>query len=579
VRLGSFGAFHILPRDANGQPLTMAAGKQASVSLPIQPGQLGVAPATIPLFHYDESSGNWLEDGTLTRSGNRYVGQITHFSVFNADTVFPGGACVKILLSGFTMLVTLNGTYFNASVGNFNHPNVQTSDTTIGIERLAPNQLFTLNVTDSASPTPAVVTGNLNSGPGLNVALFPSGYDTITPNGPLDLTFAACNGPFTINNLTLPANEPYFLGPVFGGTITADSQQDPTTYQQATDAQPGGTRDTLPHWKIANGFTATGTPLAGQQCAAPNPGEFCAIYFNNGDLKFGRDMHCRVTNAANSSTACYVSNFGQVGTNDASTIAIPNALAYETSGQLSPVPTATVTMEYDPVHGVQFWAYDGSGAYLSAAALDSQGAKPLPGICLRCHQGSYSIGAGNTVSGAQFLPFDLDSFLDGAGPAGTPFPANAGTAFVTSQQSSFHALNKMVAAIAQAQTPPLSAITQLIQPPFWYSSAATGTPFTFNQGAAQLPGTPFPGHEPLYDAVVKPVCRTCHVATPPNSGFQWNAFSQMSPGLIQTFVCGPSAPPSPMPHAEVPWLRFWQQSLATTLAGELSLLPSCPPPP
>jgi hypothetical protein len=584
VRLGSFGAFHIIPRDTTGQPLTMAPGKQANISMPIQPGQLAVAPATIPLFHYDEASGNWLEDGTLTRSANSYVGQITHFSVFNADTQFPGGACVKVLLNGFTMPVTLNGSYFDPSVGTFHHPNVQSSETTIGIERLVPNQLFTLTVTDSASPTPAIVTTNINSGPGLSTSQFPSGYDTITPNGPLDLTFAACNGPVTLNNLTLPANEPYFLGPVFGGTIAADPQQNPTTYQQATDAQAGGSRDTLTDWKKTNGFTLTGTPAAGQQCAAPNPGESCAIYFNNGDLKFGRDMHCRVTNA-NGATACYVSNFGAVGTNDASN-AVPEALAYEASGQTSPQPVATVMMEYDPnpadkLYGVQFWAYNGAGAYISAATLDGQAGKPLPGICLGCHQGNYSVGTGNTVSGSQFLPFDLDSFLDGAGPTGTPFPTDAGTAFVSSQQSSFHALNNMIAAIAQSQNPPVTAITQLVQPPFWYSNTTASTPFTFNQGAAQLPGAPFSGHEPLYDSVVKVVCRTCHVATPPASGLQWNAFSQMSggnAGFIQSFACGPASPASPMPHSEVSWLRFWQQSLATTLAGELSLS-SCPAPP
>jgi len=38
-----------------------------------------------------------------------------------------------------------------------------------------------------------------------------------------------------------------------------------------------------------------------------------AIYFNNGDLKFGRDMHCRVTNNTPGAIACYVSNFGDVG--------------------------------------------------------------------------------------------------------------------------------------------------------------------------------------------------------------------------------------------------------------------------
>ena len=88
---------------------------------------------------------------------------------------------------------------------------------------------------------------------------------------------------------------------------------------------------------------ADGTPAAGQQCAAPNPGEFCAVYFNNGDLKFGRDMHCRVTNA-NCATACYVSNFGPVGKNDAPA-AVAQALNYEATGQSSSTGLqATVTM-------------------------------------------------------------------------------------------------------------------------------------------------------------------------------------------------------------------------------------------
>ena len=50
VRLETFGAFHVLPRDAQGQPLTMAAGKKANVSMPIQPSQLATAPATICYF-------------------------------------------------------------------------------------------------------------------------------------------------------------------------------------------------------------------------------------------------------------------------------------------------------------------------------------------------------------------------------------------------------------------------------------------------------------------------------------------------------------------------------------------------
>ena len=150
VRLGSFGAFQLLPRDAQGQPLAMAPGKKASVSMPIQQSQLSAAPATIPLFHYDLASGLWLEDGALTLSGNAYVGAVMHFSLFNADTVFPGGACIKVLLSGFVMPVTLDATYFDPSVGTFHHNGFPTSDTTVGIERIAPTRTLR-----STSPIPA----------------------------------------------------------------------------------------------------------------------------------------------------------------------------------------------------------------------------------------------------------------------------------------------------------------------------------------------------------------------------------------------------------------------------------------
>src|ERR1022692_1925784 len=71
---------------------------------------------------------------------------------------------------------------------------------------------------------------------------------------------------------------------------------------------------------------------------SPACGEPQAVYFNNGDLKFGRNMHCRVT--ATGTTACYVSNYGTVGEDDSIT-ALPEARA-------SGTPVATVTMEYDP---------------------------------------------------------------------------------------------------------------------------------------------------------------------------------------------------------------------------------------
>ncbi|HEV2303856.1 MAG TPA: hypothetical protein VGR91_20010 [Stellaceae bacterium] len=550
VRLGSFGAFHLLPRDASGQPLAMAPGMHANVSLPIQPSQLAAAPATIPLFHYDETTGQWIEDGKLTRAGNSYVGAVTHFSVFNADTVFPGGACVKVLLSGFTMPVTLDAVYYDPSLGTFHHNGFTTSDTTVGVERMTPNQSFTLDITDSGTPTPTQLKVPLFSGPGLDPATFPSGYDSDTVN------FSHCNGPVQIANNVLPPTPPTFLGPVFGGSFTDNS----ANYQAATDANPGGSRDTLNHWKTANGFHTDGTPAAG---------EATGIYFNNGDLKFGRDMHCRVTSGAGA-TACYVSNFGVVGTDDAAA-ALTQAENYEASGQTAPQPAATVAMEYDPANpanAVQFWAYKSDGSYLAHPTLDSQGPKPMPDMCLACHQGTYSGTPGSKVNGASFLAFDMDSFLD---DTATPFPTSAEV--TPAVQTQFHLMNNMVAG-----TSPPPGITELIN--LWYTSATPTVPFTFNQSAAQLPGQPFlvqPGnqhHEPLYDSVVKLVCRTCHVALP---GREWETFSQMSgeAGFIQSLACAPTVT---MPHAEVPWRRFWQQSLSSTLSSELLFpAPGCPP--
>jgi hypothetical protein len=154
-----------------------------------------------------------------------------------------------------------------------------------------------------------------------------------------------------------------------------------------------------------------------------------------------------------------------------------------------------------------------------------------------------------------FLPFDLDSFKDGTNQFFPAHPPNAAL------QTQLHSLNNIV-----AKTSPQPAVTQLVNQLWYPGGTAPTVPFTVNRGAAQLNGTPFSGHEPLYDNVVKEVCRTCHVAIP---AFPWNAFSPMHSlaGLIQTFSC---APQMNMPNAEVPWIDFWQQNKSSTLASELS---------
>jgi len=79
----SFGMISIELNDGAGGVFQLAGGKAATISLPI-PSTMQNAPATIPLFYFDETKGIWKEEGTATRQGNNYVGNVSHFSFWTA---------------------------------------------------------------------------------------------------------------------------------------------------------------------------------------------------------------------------------------------------------------------------------------------------------------------------------------------------------------------------------------------------------------------------------------------------------------------------------------------------------------
>lgn len=84
TQIASFGFINI--EIYNGtEKLQIATGKQATLTAPIPSSVQGKAPATMPLWYYDEQKGEWIEEGSANRTGNNYSGKVSHFTSWNFD--------------------------------------------------------------------------------------------------------------------------------------------------------------------------------------------------------------------------------------------------------------------------------------------------------------------------------------------------------------------------------------------------------------------------------------------------------------------------------------------------------------
>ncbi|MCK7590340.1 carboxypeptidase-like regulatory domain-containing protein [Subsaxibacter sp. CAU 1640] len=96
--LQTFGMLAVELRGSGGEELNLAEGSSAEIKVPLDASLMADAPSTIPLWHFDEQYGYWIEDGVATLVGNAYVGTVTHFSFWNCDV--PAEAinlCVNVL--------------------------------------------------------------------------------------------------------------------------------------------------------------------------------------------------------------------------------------------------------------------------------------------------------------------------------------------------------------------------------------------------------------------------------------------------------------------------------------------------
>jgi hypothetical protein len=83
--LQTLGMLAVELRGTNGEDLNLPEGSTSEIKIPVDASLMSIAPASIPLWYFDEVNGFWKEEGQATLQGNMYVGTVAHFSFWNCD--------------------------------------------------------------------------------------------------------------------------------------------------------------------------------------------------------------------------------------------------------------------------------------------------------------------------------------------------------------------------------------------------------------------------------------------------------------------------------------------------------------
>lgn len=88
VGLKSFGMMAVELTNDAGQKLQLKNGLPATLSVNIPASILATAPATIPLWYFNDSTGLWKQEGSALKTGDTYIGTVSHFTFWNCDDPF-----------------------------------------------------------------------------------------------------------------------------------------------------------------------------------------------------------------------------------------------------------------------------------------------------------------------------------------------------------------------------------------------------------------------------------------------------------------------------------------------------------
>jgi len=195
--LETFGMLNVELRGSAGQKLNIKEGQTAEITIRIDDSQIATAPSSIPLWHFDEEKGYWKEDGVATKVGNKYVGEVSHFSWWNCDVQFP--------------TVTLTVTVVNANGSPI-------SNVYIGLIGNG-NTWPVMGITNENGQ----VSGLIPSNQTLTLNVYASYYTCGADN----IVYTSSIGPFTVNttlpNIVINNSTTTFTSAVIGNLVKCDN--------------------------------------------------------------------------------------------------------------------------------------------------------------------------------------------------------------------------------------------------------------------------------------------------------------------------------------------------------------------
>lgn len=126
--LQSVSAIAVELTGSGGEKLQVAAGNKATLTLPIPSALQASAPQSIALWYFDETNGFWKQEASAQKSGNAYVGTVSHFSFWDGATGIPlVNFTARVLntslqpLANVPVVINIAGMPTNAGYGRFGY--------------------------------------------------------------------------------------------------------------------------------------------------------------------------------------------------------------------------------------------------------------------------------------------------------------------------------------------------------------------------------------------------------------------------------------------------------------------------